>query len=148
MMDRSRWLAGQPKVWAVLIATVLAVGVLPWAALFYVGYRLDRHDAVAALTDYLENVRARNYPAAYDKLCDTAKTGVSRQEYGQRFPAPRLVSFVIADASLSYVGGEEGHDVDVDVQLDDGQTRTETYFVFSKVSDVDRYYICPQAGPA
>ena len=148
MMDRGRWLAGRLKAWAVLIATVLAIVGLPLAALFYVGYRLDRHDAVAALTDYLENVKAKNYPAAYDKLCDTAKAGVSRQEYGQRFPPPRLVSFVIADASLSYVGGEEGHDVDVNVRLDDGQTRTETYFVFSKVSDVDRYYICPQAGPA
>ena len=30
--------------------------------------------------------------------------------------------------------------------LDDGQTRTESYFVFSKASDIDRYYVCPPGG--
>jgi len=109
----------------------------------FLGYRLDKGDAVAALTDYLEDVRAENYTAAYDQLCDEAKAGVSREEFGQRFPQPRLVSFRIGDASLADRGADSGYDVEVEVRLDDGQTRTETYFVFSKTSDVDRYYICP-----
>ncbi len=92
------------------------VFISPVALLFLFGYLADRHGEVAELTDYLENIRDQNYPAAYDKLCDSAKTGVSRQEYGQRFPPPRIVSFVIADITFTNVAGEEGHDVDVDVR--------------------------------
>jgi hypothetical protein len=145
MNDRWRSWAEQLKAWAMAIGSFLAF-LSPVAALFLLGYLADRHGEVAELTDYLENIRDQNYPAAYDKLCDSAKTGVSRQEYGQRFPPPRIVSFVIADTTFTKVAGEEGHDVDVDVRLDDGQTRTETYFVFNKASDVDRYYVCPRAG--
>lgn len=109
----------------------------------YLGYRVDKADAVAALRDYLEVVEAGNYPAAYDRLCDKAKGGVSREEYAQRFPPPRLVSFRIGDASMANRDADSGYDVEVELRLDDGQTRTETYFVFSKVSNVDLYYICP-----
>ena len=109
----------------------------------YLGYRVDKADAVAALRDYLEDVQAGNYPAAYDRLCDKAKAGVSREEYAQRFPPPRLVSFRIGDVSVADRDSDSGYDVVVELRLGDGLTRTETYFVFSRASNLDRYYVCP-----
>ncbi|HET7039762.1 MAG TPA: hypothetical protein VFH97_07730 [Gemmatimonadales bacterium] len=127
-----------------LLVCAACVGLLAAIGGFaYLGYRLDKADAVAALRDYLEDVRAENYTGAYDRLCDKAKAGVSREEFGQQFPPPRLVSFRIGDASLADRGADSGYDVEVELHLDDGQARTEIYFVFSKTSDVDRYYICP-----
>ena len=40
-------------------------------------------------------------------------------------------------------GADTGYDIAVEVSLDDGQTRTESYFVFSRSSNVDRYYVSP-----
>jgi hypothetical protein len=109
----------------------------------YLGYRLDKADAVAALTDYLDDVKARNYPAAYDRLCDEARAGVTREDYAQRFRPPLPVSFRIGEVSMADRDAESGYDIAVELQLDDGQARTESYFVFSKASDIDRYYVCP-----
>ena len=109
----------------------------------YLGYRIDKADAVAALTDYLDDVKARNYPDAYDQLCDKAKAGVTREEYARRFRPPLPVSFRIGDVSMADQGADTGYDIAVEVSLDDGQTRTESYFVFSRSSNVDRYYVCP-----
>lgn len=109
----------------------------------YLGYRLDKADAVAALTDYLDDVKARNYPDAYDRLCDKAKAGVSRAEYAQRFRPPLPVSFRIGEVSMADQDDDTGYDIAVEAQLDDGKMRTETYFVFSKASNLDRYYVCP-----
>ena len=109
----------------------------------YLGYRLDKADAVAALTDYLVDVKARNYPAAYDRLCDTARAGVSPEEYLQQFRPPLPVSFRIGDVSMADQDADTGYDIVVELDLDDGQTRTERYFVFSKGGNLDRYYVCP-----
>jgi hypothetical protein len=109
----------------------------------YLGYRLDKGDAVTALTDYLNDIQARNYPAAYDRLCAEAQTGVSREQYAQRFRPPLPVSFRIGDVSMADRDAGSGYDIAVELRLDNGQTRTERYFVFSKDSNVDRYYVCP-----
>lgn len=126
------------------VALCLCLGLFAGIGGFaYLGYRLDRADAVSALRDYFEEIRAGNYPAAYDRLCDKAKTGVSREGYAQRFPPPRLASFHIGDTSLATHDGEDGYDVVVELRFEDGQTRTERYFVFSRTDNIDRYYICP-----
>ena len=126
------------------VALCLCLGLVAGLGGFvYLGYRLDQADAVSAQRDYLEEIRAGNYPAAYDRLCDRAKTGVSREEYAQRFPPPRLASFHIGDASFATHDGEVGHDVVVELRFEGGQTRTERYFVFSRTDNADRYYICP-----
>jgi hypothetical protein len=128
----------------VALCLCLCLGLIAGlGGLTYLGYRVDRADAVSALRDYLEEIRAENYPAAYDRLCDNAKTGVSRDEYAQRFLPPRLASFRIGETSLATHNGEDGYDVAVELRFEDGQTRTERYFVFSRTDNVDRYYICP-----
>jgi hypothetical protein len=68
---------------------------------------------------------------------------VTREEYAQRFRPPLPVSFRIGDVSMADQGDDTGYDIAVEVRLDDGQTRTESYFVFSTSSNVDRYYVCP-----
>ena len=138
--SRHGWIIGL-TIGTVLLLCLCGVGVI--GGLGYLGYRLDRTDAVAALTQYLEEIRDQNYEAAYDRLCDEAKAGASRAEYGQHFPPPRLVSFQIGAASNADRSGEVGHNVQVKLHLDDGQVRTERYFVFSRSGDVNRYYICP-----
>jgi hypothetical protein len=127
-----------------VVALCLCLGLFAGLGGFaYLGYRFDRADAVSALRDYLEEIRTGNHPAAYDRLCDKAKTAVSREEYAQRFPPPRLASFRIGDTSLATHDGEDGYDVKVELRFEDGQPRTESYFVFSRTDNVDRYYICP-----
>jgi hypothetical protein len=110
------------------------------------GYRLDKADAVTALTDYLDDVQARNYPAAYDRLCATAQANLTREEFAQRFRAPLPVSFRIGEVSMADRDADTGYDIAAEIRLADGQTRTERYFVFSRDSNVDRYYICPRGS--
>jgi hypothetical protein len=109
----------------------------------YIGYRVDRGDAVAALESYLDEIKASNYSDAYDRLCDGAKEGMSVEEYAQRFHPPRLVGYRVGEVSMVDQDGESGYDIAVALDLQDGQAVTETFFVFSRASDVDRYYVCP-----
>jgi hypothetical protein len=117
-------------------------GVAGIGGFIYLGYRIDKQDAVSALTQYLEKVRAKNYSAAYDQLCDDAKRRVTREEFGAQ-SGPALVDFRIGESSLADRGDDSGYDIKVDVKREDGNPRTETYFVFSKDTNLDRYYICP-----
>jgi hypothetical protein len=130
---------------AVVVVLCLCLGVAGGigGGVLYLGHRQDKTDAVNSLQAYLEYVGLKNYPAAYDRLCDEAKAGVSREEYAQRFPPPRLMSFLIKDVSTATRDGEEGYNVKVELRLESGRTRTETYFVFSTSSDTDTYYVCP-----
>ena len=68
---------------------------------------------------------------------------MSREEYAQRFRPPLPVSFRIGDVSMADRDDDSGYDIAVELRLDDGQTRAESYFVFSRASNIDRYYVCP-----
>jgi hypothetical protein len=132
----------------VLIAALLMVccvaGVASVGGLLYFGYRLDKDDTITAMETYLDRLKVRNYGAAYDQLCDEAKSAISRDQFQQRsFDQPRLVSYEIKNVTTANLNGHSGYTVDVEARLENGQTRTDTYFVFNENADANRYYICP-----
>jgi hypothetical protein len=80
--------------------------------------------ATAVVTEYLEDLRARNYAQAYDLLCAPLKAGMSKSTYvtGER-DSSHVRAYSLAQPEIT------GSEVIVPTQVwtDDGNTQSRQY---------------------
>lgn len=123
----------------VLLLCLCCVGSIGLPAYFGIQDLQDeRQESVAAVTEYLGHLRSENYDEAYDLLCEESRVGFGRRQFADQAASEPLSSFDVGEAVES--DDDWGYDVDADLTFVAGDTRTDTFFVYSL--DYEDYRVC------
>jgi hypothetical protein len=126
------------KTLIIVAAVVVLLCCLGTAGAGFWAYRAVQ-DATAgpreALSGYLDDAEAGNYPAAYDRLCEAVRTRVTEEQFAQEWAAePQRESYRITNTSVRSSNGRSRAEVHV--------TRGGEAEVFQLVREGEQWKVC------
>ena len=123
----------------VLLLCLCCVGSIGLPAYFGIqDVQDERRESVAALNEYLGHLQSEDYDEAYDMLCSDSRLGLGRRQFADEAASEPLSIFHVGEAVTA--DDDWGYDIDADLTFVSGDTRTDTFYVYSE--DLEDYRVC------
>ncbi|MGW0434948.1 Rv0361 family membrane protein [Micromonospora sp. NPDC003197] len=131
------------RIVLIVVAVVLVLCCLGAGLFGYVFYRTVQ-DATGpardATTGYLDDLRERDYPGAYGRLCTQVRADMTAEEFARRQSAqPTITSYKIVGLNVTNNNGRVTGTTTVRLTQEPGATSTQ---VFPLVKEDGQWRIC------
>ncbi|MBB4961829.1 Rv0361 family membrane protein [Micromonospora polyrhachis] len=131
------------RIVLIVVAVVLVVCCLGGGILGFVLYRTVQDatgPAREATTAYVDDLRERDYPGAYGRLCARVRADLTAEEFARRqAPQPTIASYKIVGLNVNNTNGRVTGTATVQLTQDAGATVTQ---VFPLVKEGGQWRIC------
>lgn len=125
------------------VLTLCCVGGIVGGYFLYQGVSEATAPVRGAANDYLADVEAARYDAAYDRLCADTRRRITRQEFAATLAGetPKPVEHSLSGFNISTVNGVTTGSVTAVVTYDDGSKRSHSVEL---VKEGDAWKVCGQ----